>query len=259
MVATLRLYWESVRAAVLVLVVTACYSPSAPLAIPCGEGGACPSGQVCDVRTDRCGAPGDVVDDAAPADAMVDGTTTDATTDAMIDAPSQNVTGCADGQREAFASLQGFPSVAGCAATWTGMPSLRAPVTGTACGDDLGVACAVPADACQVGWHVCGTSGAVAEIAAIQPTPCMTAGSGRFVAAMSHCANNVGTCEYAATLPCYDADFCSEPVCCGDGCITTQGCTSGVWADTTPISASDDMGCNMMPAAMIDGVMCCKN
>lgn len=252
---------EGVRGVALVVAITACYSPSPPLAIPCGDNGACPSGQVCDPRTDRCGAPSDAsVDDGPASDAPPDAVI-DALPDAMIDAMPDampNPSGCSDGQREAFSAVATYPAIAGCAATWAGTPSLRATTSGTACGDDLG-ACGVPADACATGWHVCGVSGAIAELTVLQPQECTGAGAGRFVAAMSHCTNNVGTCEYAATLPCFDQDFCAEPVCCGADCFTLQGCIDGVWLGATPVTADQSAGCGKLPATDATGVMCCKN
>lgn len=247
------------RCAALLVTLTACYSPSPPLAIPCGENGVCPGGQACDPRTNRCGVGGtDAAIDAPPdpGDARTDASS-DARPDATPDA-TMNLSGCADGQREAFVSPQQFPLVAGCAATWPDTPSLRAPATGAACGDDLG-SCAVPADACAAGWHVCGTSGVLAELPAVQPDECAAAGTGRFVAAMSHCTNNVDTCEYGPTLPCFDSDFCSEPVCCGSGCVTDQGCLDALWPGATPIATSTGVGCGMFPATLAEGVLCCES
>jgi hypothetical protein len=82
--------------------------------------------------------------------------------------------GCADGTREAFASLAEFPDIAACAGGWS-VPGLLA-VASPACGREAGNASPNPtgsgcnvADLCQVGWHVCATA---AEVAA------RTAGAG---------------------------------------------------------------------------------
>lgn len=136
---------------------------------------------------------------------------------------------------------------------------MRAPAAGAPCGDDLGP-CAVPASACATGWHVCATSGTFTELTAITAEECHTAApAGRFLAATSHCANNVGVCEYGPALPCFDAGFCGEPVCCGPGCASSAGCPDGVWSAGTWISASSSDGCGAQPSAQDLGVLCCVN
>ncbi len=243
------------RALVLVAIV-GCYSPTATVGLPCATNGACPSGQVCEPGSNRCVAPGPPPDDARAIDAAIGDATA---VDAGADAPTQNLSGCSDGQREGLADLVKFPRIAGCAATWSGMPSMRAASTGVACGDDLG-ACAVPASACATGWHVCGASGAISELTALSVDDCHAAApTGRFLAAMSHCANNVDTCVYGSTLPCYDTGWCSEPVCCGQGCSQGAGCADGVWPAGTQISADDSNGCGGLPSAADLGVLCCRN
>ena len=247
-----------VRAVVVFVGLSACYAPHPPLAVACGEGGACPSGQVCDLGTNRCARPGDASPADAKADAPVDAPMIDAPVDAPIDA-MVDPSGCSDGAREAFVDVQLYPTIAGCAATWVGTLSLRAAPTTVACGDDNGADCGVPADACAAGWHVCGKSGAIAELTVLAADECKNAGPGRFAAGMSHCTNNVDTCEYAATLPCFDEGFCSEPVCCGDGCIL-PGCSDGVWpAGGTLIAADNGTGCNKFSTDDTSGVMCCKD
>lgn len=239
------------RAVVLVAIV-GCYSPTPQVGLPCASNGACPDGQICDARTDRCVLPG------TQTDAAIDALVTDGRPDASIDA-APNLTGCADGQREAFTNLAKFPAIAGCMAAWPDTPSMRAPATGPACGDDLG-ACVVPASACAPNWHLCGTSGAIAELAAIDVDDCHAAApAGRFIAAMSHCANNVSLCEYAANLPCFDEGWCSESVCCGASCSVGPGCPDGVWAQATWTFADNSTGCGAQPSAQDLGVLCCAN
>src|SRR5262245_26925624 len=46
------------------------------------------------------------------------------------------VVGCADGQREGFADLAKFPTIAGCLAKWEGDMTLRKGAVGKRCGDD---------------------------------------------------------------------------------------------------------------------------
>ncbi len=167
--------------------------------------------------------------------------------------------GCADGQREAFVDLAQYPKLAGCIGEWGEIADLRAPATGRACGDDLGP-CAVPADACAPGWHVCGASGAIAEVAAIGQDKCEQAGGGKFVAAISHCATQNG-CSYAdpnsGSYACYPNGWCSEAVCCGSDCGTGV-CPSGVWKDHTHIAVGTDQGCGALRSSRARGILCCK-
>ena len=240
------------RAVALVLIV-GCYSPTAPVGLPCAANRACPTGQTCDPRTSSCVFPGAPTDDAAN-DARV---INDARTDA-VPPDSPNLSGCSDGEREAFTNITDYPRIAGCAASWQGTPSMRAPAEGAACGDDLG-ACAVPASACELGWHVCATSGAFTELTAISAEACHgAAATGRFLAASSHCTST-SACQYAAILPCFEAGFCSEPVCCGPDCYPSPGCPDGVWSAGTWTSAPASEGCGAQPSAQGLGVLCCIN
>jgi hypothetical protein len=167
--------------------------------------------------------------------------------------------GCADGTREGFVDATAFPSIAGCEATWSGSPSMRSAVTGAACGDGIG-GCAVPADACAAGWHVCGAN-AVSDLRALSPLDCANAGDGTFVSATSHCASQAQpACSYdttsTASYSCYASGWCSEPVCCGGGCTRFGNCPSGVWTEWTHITWGTG-SCGAMPAPA-GGVMCCR-
>jgi hypothetical protein len=72
------------RALAAALVLGACFSPQAAKGVPCGENGACPSGQTCGLDN-ICG--GSIVADDAPlGDAPSEGAGDDAPIDAMIDA-----------------------------------------------------------------------------------------------------------------------------------------------------------------------------
>jgi hypothetical protein len=170
------------------------------------------------------------------------------------------VVGCADGQREAFVDAAQFPTIAGCIAEWTGKTSLRAPKSGQACGDDLGP-CAAPEDACAAGWHMCGDSGAVADLLRVSPDQCEQAGGGRFVAAISHCKLQQG-CNYepaqTANYSCFESGWCSEPVCCGSDCGEFGTCRDGVWKGMTHIPVGTDQGCGAIGSSRARGVLCCK-
>ncbi len=167
--------------------------------------------------------------------------------------------GCADGQREAFVDLAESPNVAGCIGEWGDVADLRAAPTGRACGDDLGP-CAVPADACASGWHVCGATGAIGEVEAIGAERCEQAGGGKFVAAISHCATQDG-CNYAdphaGNYQCFKDGWCSEAVCCGTACGTGV-CPSGVWPGHTHIAIGTDQGCGAIRASRARGILCCR-
>lgn len=171
------------------------------------------------------------------------------------------VVGCADGQREAFVDGAAFPTLAGCIGEWEGDANLRAPATGAACGDDAG-RCAVPADVCATGWHVCGETGAIADLFdRTSAAQCETAGGGRFVAALSHCSTQEG-CEYAdpksGSYQCFAQGWCSEPVCCGSDCGQLGACPSGIWEGRTHIPVGTDQGCGSIGSSRARGVLCCK-
>ncbi|MCA9656610.1 MAG: hypothetical protein H6712_26040, partial [Myxococcales bacterium] len=168
--------------------------------------------------------------------------------------------GCADGQREAFSDLKKNPRVAGCMGTWDGTKSLRDKPTGKACGDD-GEKCAVPADVCAPGWHVCGTSGKGKDITdRASATDCANAGPGRFNAAVSHSiSEEIDPCPKitpSTTLPCFQAGLGSEPVCCGNDCLPGK-CKDGVWKGKTVISRGTSEGCGAVTSESNGGVMCC--
>ena len=172
-----------------------------------------------------------------------------------------SVIGCADGRREAFLDLGRFPGIAGCLATWEGRQNLRSAPTGRPCGDELRI-CAVPADACASGWHVCGSSGSVQELRQLSPEDCENAGGGRFAAAISHCKSQRRSCEVdpdqEARYECYPKGWCSEPVCCGQDCGQFGNCRDGVWPRKTHIPFGQDQGCGSTESRRAGGVLCCR-
>jgi hypothetical protein len=165
--------------------------------------------------------------------------------------------GCADGQREAFVNWSEYPNIAGCAAKWPGLMDMRAATTGKSCGDDASE-CASPADACAPGWHVCGNTGAIADVKQVSPEQCGKAGGGRFVSAISHCKTQEGCVYDSNTYECFDDGWCSESVCCGDNCGDLGECPSGVWPNQTHIAIGTDQGCGKMSSERAGGVLCCK-
>lgn len=176
------------------------------------------------------------------------------------------VIGCADGQREGLVDHLAHPTMAGCLGVWGGAMDLRAARSGTPCGDDIALAdggaidCVAPGDLCATGWHLCGATGAVSEVAALGPTECESAGGARYVTAISHCQTQSG-CEYDAggDYSCFATGWCSEPVCCGQRCLSFGVCTGGVWAGATHIPVGTDQGCGAITARRAGGVLCCKD
>lgn len=175
--------------------------------------------------------------------------------------------GCADGSCD---GLCGVKNVRGCSAEWKGVADMRsprsAPAPATACGD--GVPCAVPADACAVGWALCvasnastGSSSLAAYSAAITPAQCNSASNdGAFIGAMSH-ANGVGkTCTTGTQNGCHGS-WGGEPICCGSSCVKPS-CPDGVWKGATEIIINDGPSgvCSSIATAgtTIKGVLCCR-
>jgi hypothetical protein len=170
--------------------------------------------------------------------------------------------GCADGQREGFADLTKFPTVAGCMGVWDGEMTLRKGKTSKACGDDLDV-CGSPADVCAPGWHVCARDGDYHDLTdRLDDKQCSEgAGPGRFNAAISHvkkkkeCAPPPGpTTRY----PCLKSGYGAEPVCCGKNCRSGE-CRDAVWPKQTKISVGKAQGCGSVGSERNGGVLCCKD
>ncbi len=132
-----------------------------------------------------------------------------------------NTIGCSDGSRDGFVSATSYPKITGCLGDWN-EGSMRAPKTGVPCGKDTGVRCAVPADLCSEGWHVCGTPpyGPTDISAKMTNAQCTAETTGSFLAALGDLE-----CD-----PCSATGF--GAVCCGSTCIQQNG--SCVWANATP-------------------------
>jgi hypothetical protein len=170
--------------------------------------------------------------------------------------------GCADGQREGFADIAKFPTIAGCLGVWDGEMTLRKGKTSKACGDDLEI-CGSPADVCAPGWHLCARDGDYKDLSErVSAQECKDgAGPGKFVAGISHvlkkkeCAPEPGpTTRY----PCLDEGFGAEPVCCGELCGSGK-CKDSVWAGGTPISVGKAQGCSAVTSDRNGGILCCKD
>jgi hypothetical protein len=170
--------------------------------------------------------------------------------------------GCADGQREGFADMAKFPTIAGCLGIWNEAMTLRKGQTSKACGDDLDL-CASPADVCAEGWHVCARDGDYKDLSErVDDQQCSDgAGPGKFVAAISHvkkkkeCAPAPGpTTRY----PCLKEGWGAEPVCCGQGC-GKGNCRDAVWAKKTRISQGVSQGCGAVTSDRNGGILCCKD
>ncbi|MFT3696358.1 MAG: hypothetical protein QM831_24675 [Kofleriaceae bacterium] len=172
-------------------------------------------------------------------------------------------TGCADGTREAFVDTAKYPEIAGCSGTWSGQLDLRGTGTGAACGNSLGP-CAMPADVCSPGWHVCGTTSNPSEVSSrITAQQCLSE-PGLWTLAMSHCYTEVGNanCDYSL-FPCYaDSVSCSEAACCGADCSQGNDCKDGIYPGVTRISGLNDMttapNCGAFSSNTSDGLLCCR-
>ena len=186
----------------------------------------------------------------------------DARDDASVVAPrdAPDLIGCADGTREAYVDLATYPAIAGCTATWAGMMDMRAPRTGSACGNDLG-ACAAPADACAPGWHLCASDGTDTDLLVLTGDQCDDE-PGSFIAASSHCTPPGGSCTIPMTLfvcPSSPTELdCSQPICCGTACDTSNTCQDSVWPGQTHENAMDGASCGTTLATTQDGVLCCR-
>lgn len=172
------------------------------------------------------------------------------------------VVGCADGQREGFANLEKYPTIAGCLGAWEGKMTLRKGATGKACGDD-GEMCTAPADACAPGWHVCASNGDYHDLSArIDDKQCVDgAGPGKFVAGISH-VKKKKECSPPPTpttrYPCFKDGYGAEPVCCGKNCRTGE-CRDSVWPKKTRISVGKAEGCGNVSSNRNGGILCCKD
>lgn len=159
-----------------------------------------------------------------------------------------SVSGCSDGTREGFLPIEEWPRIAGCTAKWP-RASLRAAKTGARCGFET-EACAVPADACGEGWHVCAqppygpaeiSEQATAEQCAEQP--------GAYVAAVGD-----QFCE-----PCSDVG--DGAACCGERCVQQNG--SCIYPGQTAWFGVHEGYKNVCGAIESDlvqrGVLCCRD
>lgn len=159
-----------------------------------------------------------------------------------------SVSGCSDGTREAFSPVSEWPRLAGCTAKWP-RASLRDVKTGAPCGFELG-ACAVPADACGDGWHVCASppygpteisDQVTAEECAAQP--------GAYVAAVGD-----QFCE-----PCSDVG--DGAACCGDRCVQQHG--SCIFPGATAwfgVYNGYKNVCGAIESDLVQrGVLCCRD
>src|SRR5690606_8016972 len=172
------------------------------------------------------------------------------------------VVGCADGQREGFADLEKFPTIAGCLGVWDQSMTLRKGKTSKPCGDDLDM-CGSPADVCAEGWHVCARDGDYHDLSdRIDDKQCSDgAGPGKFVAAISHVKKKKECApppEANTRYPCLKSGWGAEPVCCGQDCLYGN-CRDSIWAKKTKISRGTEQGCGGVTSDRNGGILCCKD
>lgn len=157
-----------------------------------------------------------------------------------------STSGCSDGSREGFAVAGAYLSIAGCAARWP-LGSMRTPKTGAACG--VGLAdCAVPADACGKGWHVCAAPPyGPAELKAR--------------ASAAECLAQPGA--YAAAVGDQSCEPCSldgaGAACCGRECVQQNG--SCIYPEMTAwfgvINGHTNLCADIESTVSTRGVLCC--
>jgi hypothetical protein len=160
--------------------------------------------------------------------------------------------GCADGAREGFVSLNTFPNIAGCSGGWS-VPGIMItnPGTAPACagvmtrdtvtpacnrmaGDDglipNGTGCNV-ADLCASGWHVCSTA---ADITSHSPSGCTGAtvdGDPSLFFASRQSSNGCGVCATGTRT---------------DAACNSMSCTAG--CAQTAVTSNDVFGCGNLGA-----------
>jgi len=158
-----------------------------------------------------------------------------------------SVSGCSDGNREAFLPVATWPRIAGCTAKWS-IGSMRDAKTGVACGFE-GNQCPVPADACGSGWHVCGSP-------LYGPTEISSQ------ATAHECATQHGA--FAAAVGDQHCEPCSEEgdgaACCGDACVPQYG--NCIYPGATSWFGIIDGHTNLCGAIeshdLRQGVLCCR-
>ncbi len=177
----------------------------------------------------------------------------DAGNDVGIDAPP-NLSGCADGEREAFGDIARYPRIAGCAGGWT-RPGIAhaAPASCDGQGGDDGPfpgggTCGV-SDLCALGWHVCATPD---EVGSRSPDGCdgsHDAPDAFF--AMRTSGSGCGVCATGTATDCSATDCRRD---CAQTSITVNdvfGCgTVGSTPDATcgPLDRFGNNLCDALPS-----------
>jgi len=123
------------------------------------------------------GGAGGASADANPGDAIGDvpagdGSRADAGTEAGADGPMISPVGCADGTREGYINVAGYPLIAACVGGWSVPGLLSASALAPQCGrqggntgpNTAGAGCSVT-DLCAEGWHVCRSAQEVFQLA----------------------------------------------------------------------------------------------
>jgi hypothetical protein len=152
--------------------------------------------------------------------------------------------GCSDGVRDGWKDIAAFPTIAGCKASWP-KAAMDAPPTGKPCGSGLG-ACAVPADACAEGWHVCGIFGPDEVRGQLSVTQCQQE-PGSFGMALG-----ATSCQPCGSQP---------AACCGSRCVSRElgSCLYDKATGTTGVVEGFANVCNSTQSVdeAVFGVLCC--
>lgn len=117
-----------------------------------------------------------------------------------------------------------------------------------------------------MGWHICTDNGVPSDLTSrLSGADCVNE-PGAFVAAAAHCENCAAPCTSGEPECFYNTAYgcpaamisCSEPVCCGLGCVGNNNCKGGYF--TAPDTRTTVAGvCGAMPATTQDGLLCCAD
>jgi hypothetical protein len=180
------------------------------------------------------------------------------------------VVGCADGTREAFASVKAWARIAGCAGAWD-VPGLlgegaRSPRCGRAAGNDgantQGIGCNV-SDLCAAGWHVCVDADEVRHASLSGCESAILDGQPRFFLVMSG-ASPQGVCSPDRSAQ-NDLHGCGtfgqpEAVACDplDRRMTFAECeASGVWSCGGAETHLEEAALVTKRGPELGGALCC--
>ena len=222
----------------------------------CSDNNPCTSGDAC--IDSVCQGTAYVCNDGNPCTA--DSCNGDGTCTFAPDAVGCADVGCSDGTREGWVNAANYPTVAGCAGTWSNT-NLRAQRTNTICGS--GTACPVAEDLCGAGWHICMKNGQPSDLSSrLSASQCDGGPNGAFLVASSRCTgwSFLGGCEYDTPYGCGGGNGCDQAICCGQDC-SKPTCDDAVWNNNT-VRFDVNHGCGDISPnneSGVSGILCCRD